>query len=116
MIACPATIGLRPHATQYSCSGSRAVAQRGQVVSDAAIAASRLLEAGAGPLLAALGPVALSLAVFDVDCGTYAEVERCDALLAGYAVLMLLVPVPKPEDLSGLARGAMVEIDLLAKR
>lgn len=30
---------------------------------------------------------ALTLAVFDVDCGTYAEVEKCDAALAGYARL-----------------------------
>jgi hypothetical protein len=30
---------------------------------------------------------ALGLAIFDVDCGTTEEVERCDALLEGYARL-----------------------------
>ena len=40
---------------------------------------------------------ALSLAVFDVDCGAYAEVERCDALLAGYARLWYSSHSYRPE-------------------
>lgn len=40
---------------------------------------------------------ALSLAVFDVDCGTYAEVERCDTLLADYARLWYSSHSYRPE-------------------
>jgi hypothetical protein len=40
---------------------------------------------------------ALTLAVFDVDCGTYAEVERCDDLLAGYARLWYSSHSYRPE-------------------
>ena len=42
---------------------------------------------------------ALSLAVFDVDCGAYGEVERCDALLAGYARLWYSSHSYRPEAL-----------------
>jgi hypothetical protein len=42
---------------------------------------------------------ALSLAVFDVDCGTYAEVERCDDLLAGHARLWYSSHSYRPEAL-----------------
>jgi hypothetical protein len=41
---------------------------------------------------------ALSLAVFDVDCGTYSEVERCDTLLAGYARLWYSSHSYRPEQ------------------
>lgn len=40
---------------------------------------------------------ALTLAVFDVDCGTYAAVERCDDLLAGYARLWYSSHSYRPE-------------------
>jgi len=40
---------------------------------------------------------ALSLAVFDADCGTYAEVEQCDDLLAGYARLWYSSHSYRPE-------------------
>ena len=40
---------------------------------------------------------ALSLAVFDVDCGTYAEVERCDRLLEGHARLWYSSHSYRPE-------------------
>ena len=40
---------------------------------------------------------ALTLAVFDVDCGTYAEVERCDDLLTGYARLWYSSHSYRPE-------------------
>lgn len=47
---------------------------------------------------------ALSLAVFDVDCGTYAEVERCDTLLAGYARLWYSSHSYRPEALKPALR------------
>lgn len=40
---------------------------------------------------------AVSLAVFDVDCGTYAEVEKCDRLLEGYARLWYSSHSYRPE-------------------
>jgi len=40
---------------------------------------------------------AVTLAVFDVDCGAYGEVERCDALLAGYARLWYSSHSYRPE-------------------
>jgi hypothetical protein len=40
---------------------------------------------------------ALSLAVFDVDCGTYAEVERCDAQLSSCARLWYSSHSYRPE-------------------
>jgi len=39
----------------------------------------------------------VSLAVFDVDCGTYAEVERCDRLLEGHARLWYSSHSYRPE-------------------
>jgi hypothetical protein len=40
---------------------------------------------------------AVSLAVFDVDCGTYAEVEKCDRLLEGHARLWYSSHSYRPE-------------------
>jgi len=40
---------------------------------------------------------AVSLAVFDVDCGAYGEVERCDALLSSYARLWYSSHSYRPE-------------------
>ena len=40
---------------------------------------------------------AITLAVFDVDCGAYGEVERCDTLLAGYARLWYSSHSYRPE-------------------
>jgi len=40
---------------------------------------------------------AVTLAVFDVDCGAYGEVERCDALLSSYARLWYSSHSYRPE-------------------
>jgi len=40
---------------------------------------------------------AVALAVFDVDCGAYGEVERCDALLSSYARLWYSSHSYRPE-------------------